>query len=255
MDLRNQPALPSEKVNLCQYSELTRFRFRFLNISIFAHFVLVLLCALGCQMKNQGSGFIFDGSNNETSPKVIRISFDDTGTKVSLKINAMGTIQTDDPRLKSILRNLALKHGDLVLIERRGLETSKSLPREPLEYLLSLCISNGVALYTYPAANSNVGIFDVVVYHWATPFERPNDLETALFYREGKPFGSSLKGFMAMIDDIKQKRPRELLILGCHVKDESSGLAVPFWQYEDVLNNALDSSGRTILTDMTLVNH
>ena len=49
MDSCNRPALPSEKVNSCQYPGLTRFRFRFGGILFLAGLSLALICnnALG----------------------------------------------------------------------------------------------------------------------------------------------------------------------------------------------------------------
>jgi hypothetical protein len=186
-------------------------------------------------------------------PRVVRLSSFNQGKGFMIRVNQSKPTQFTPDKLGNIFQELSLRHGDLMLYANN--EDPELGASDCFGSVLSSCSSNGVALYLYPVDKLHPDVFEIPVYHWATPYDSPFDLDSARFFFEGERLGLGKNGFLRMLDDISSHGPRSVLVLGCHVRDTSlSGIAVPFFAYEDQLDRAL-GTGHSFLVDMTEFDH
>jgi hypothetical protein len=147
---------------------------------------------------------------------------------LSLKVND-GMIQTIKLRsLPAEISALKLLEGDIVIVEERA---SKKIMKEKSVWrsFYELLASNKVALY-FPT-RSSYDLKSIPVYHWKTPYLDPRSFNDSVsFFKDGRPFGSGVKGFTSMVDDIEREKPRHFFFLGS-LYDQTSGygfLEAPF---------------------------
>src|SRR6266545_7057308 len=127
------------------------------------------------------------GCSTTPSPRVVRASFVPDSTRFAMAVSRLDSGRAEQADFLDSLRKLSLKHGDIILLERG--DSFRSIPDEILRRLFSLCSDRSVGLYFYPTTDLATGVFGISVYHWASRYDRPYDLDATYFFLDGKPLG------------------------------------------------------------------
>jgi hypothetical protein len=117
--------------------------------------------------------------------------------------------------LTNELVRLNLHFGDLVLVfddVRHKLDSDGGL----LNWLRGYCYANRVAIYPFNSQGDTQleKDFLIPVFHWVAPYEDPNQMDKATFFREGIYLGLSTNGFGATLARIRLSRMEKVFLLG-----------------------------------------
>src|SRR5215813_777086 len=117
--------------------------------------------------------------------------------------------------LTNNLAAMRMHQGDVMLLGT--LPNRKPGPLQPTwEWICHYCDSNQVAVYLYGVYSPSqaIELFFIPVYHWSTPFDKPQSLSQARFFLEGKLMGRAADGLESTLNDIRKRRAAKVFVLG-----------------------------------------
>lgn len=150
----------------------------------------------------------------EPEARVVRLLQCPDLTDWQFSVNSSKSIITlSGSELTNRLSRLGLHQGDLILL---GSLPSTNVSVDIWDWMRVQCGAKKVAVYLYAAftPHRTTSVFDFPVYHWTTPYDRPRDLSSAIFFREGEILGVGTNGFQGMLRSISDTRPSKIFILG-----------------------------------------
>src|SRR5258706_10361742 len=181
-------------------------------------------------------GLLAVGCTRERFPRVVRVSAAGEVPRYELSVNS-DVRKVDTNQLWIDIGKLRLKHGDIVIFDQG---VFSSAPDRFLSELLSSCDRENVSFYIYDPSDAHSYLTGLYIYHWTTPFDRGRDLISARFFFNGKFFGTGKPGFEAMVKHVHARTRGNVLILGCHVEDQTgSQMIEPFQRFDSELDQAL----------------
>jgi hypothetical protein len=191
------------------------------------------------------------GCQSAPQARVVRLVQNTNSADWRLNVNGINqTAALSNSELTNEITHLGLRQGDLILLgSLPNGQTNSGM--DIWDWMSCYCNSNSVVVYMYGiyAVVPGADVFTVPVYHWSAPYNRPQNLATAAFFREGKYLGTGMNGFQNMLRSIVSTRPRKILILGSlyNIYSSYGPHVIPYEGKQELLDDVLKKTGTEVV--------